>query len=333
MNEKQGNRPTPADEVDLGQVFRLIGNVFDRIFNAFLRLFLFVKRNFLWLAGLLVLGVILGFLVKNLITHRQKIDVIITPNFENVAYLEDVVEQLESNLKNKDTAFFNSIGMEVSGIEGFDIELVSLRSEKALGTSEETEFLEVLAEFNNADAIGEILRTELEERTTRDHRITFYFSDVQAGVRNSRKLIEYINSNGFYRELNAVYLENTTERIDQNDSLIAQIDRLVRNYSDKIAREKNRPEGQLLVENQEVLDVASLLQLKNNLVEDTEERRLELVSRKEPFTIVSFGEPYVVERKLFVKWILLIPELLIGAFLLVSLLLYLDRKATQRNLQ
>ena len=43
-----------SDEIDLGQLFQLIGRGFNAIFRWFLRVFLYLKKNILLLIGLVV---------------------------------------------------------------------------------------------------------------------------------------------------------------------------------------------------------------------------------------------------------------------------------------
>ena len=42
------NTPNNSEEVDLGQLFKLIGNVFDRFFNFILRIFKSLFLAFIW---------------------------------------------------------------------------------------------------------------------------------------------------------------------------------------------------------------------------------------------------------------------------------------------
>ena len=333
MNENKGNQPSASDEIDLGQLFRLIGKGFDGIFQGVLKTYLYFKRNIAWLTGLLVLGVAIGLVLRMVTERKQRLDVIVTPNLNSKEYLADVVSEISSDIKVKDPAFLNNLGLDLAKMEGFEIELTSLREEQSNTAAKESEFLELLKDFSNTDAIVDIVRNELVVKTTNDHRITFFFRDPDIGEDYGRKIIKYINSNEYFQELNAIYRENAMRRIERNDSLIDQINVLVRNYSEKMAREQVGSEGRLILENQETLDVPQLLSLKNSLVRDSEAKRLELITQKEPITVVSFGKPYEVTRTLLEKRLVQVPLILIGGFLLLSFMRHLDQKARQRNLK
>jgi hypothetical protein len=218
-------------------------------------------------------------------------------------------------------------------MEGFEIEVVPLRSENREELENQTQMLELLKDFGNSEAISDILRTELQNKTTKDQRITFYFKNPESGAKYSKKIIDYINSNPYYSELVKVYNENAQSRLQRNDSLIRQIDVLIDNYTQKMLKEQSGSEGRLVLENQEPLNIPSLFQLKNQLIQDTESKKLELERRKEAITIVNFGKPHKVIKPLFQKNYVVFPLVFIGGFLLFSLIGYLNRKSSELEKQ
>lgn len=330
MNSNPKNPGQPqADEVDLGTFFQLIGNGFRQIFRGFLRAFLFVRRNLAWLVSLVVLGVLLGILLKFFVREEQKLDVIVSPMIDNTEYLNNVVSEIKANIKAKDTAFFASLGMDMTKMKGFDIELTALRTKVADSRPQDLDFMELLTEFGQSQAAEEIIRAELKERTTRDQLITFYFKDPKTGADYAKKLMEYINSNEFYQKLNSVSRKNANERLLQNDSLLAQIDVLIQRYTDQIAEKGNQREGRLVLESQEPLDVPSLFEMKNQLIRDSESKRLELIQREEAIRVLNFGKPQKVQKPIFGNWLVLLPLTFVGLFLLVAFLRHLNRKASE----
>lgn len=327
MNENKGNQPSTSDEIDLGQLFKLIGNGFNRIFNSGLRMFLYLKRNIYWLVGLFIVGVVLGFVLRSITGVKQQLTVIVSPLLDNTDYLQDVIDEIQANLKSQDTAFFQQMGMDVSYLKGFEVELTPLREARTDAKSSRMIYLEALKEFGNNEAIGDIVRSELQEQTTKDHRITFYFKDPVKGEEYSRKFIGYINSNEYYNSLNATYAENAQYRILRNDSLIVQIDRLIQNYTERMLRESVISQGQIILDNEEPLNIPSLFDLKNRLIRDTEDKKLELIRRQNAIRVVSFGKPHQAQVPLYSKKIVYIPLLLILGFFVLSIIKYLNTKA------
>ena len=329
MATSGSNPPETSDEIDLGQLFKMIGNGFRNLFRWFLSVYLYFKRNFFWFAGLVVLGGLTGYLVNQLVEDKLKLDVIVTPNLDTKNYLYDVISEVQANIKAEDTLFLASMGIEVDKIKGFEIELTPLKSENRQDSETQNQMLELLKDFGNSEAISDILRSELQDKTSKDQRITFLFKEGTSGEEYAHKIMAYINSNAYYNDLVKVYTENAQNRIQRNDTLIRQVDVLIDNYTQKMLKEQSGSEGRLVLENQESLDVPSLFDLKNQLIRDTESKKLELERTKDAITIVNFGKPHKVTKPLFQKNIVFFPLLFIGVFLLVSLIGYLNRKASE----
>jgi len=339
MTTPESNREDPSDEIDLGQLFNLIGKAFQKVFRAFLRVYLYFKRNIFWFAGLGILGVLTGYLVNQFIEDKQKLEVIVSPTtddtnylFDTRAYLYDVIGEIQSEIKSKDTAFFRSLGLDAAQMEGFEIDIVPLSSQDKELLEDQSGTFEALKDFGNSEAISEILQSEFRKRTKKDQRITFYFKESTPGKEYARKIMAYINSNPYYRQILQTQEVNAEKRIQRNDSLYGQIDLLLENYTVKMAREQSGSQGQFTLENQESLDVPSLFRLKNELIEDTELKKLELQMNRDPITIVNFGNAHKVDKPLLQKNIILFPLSFMVVFLLISSIRYLNRKSIELKL-
>ena len=336
MAQPESTRPDPSDEIDLGQLFNLIGKAFHKAFRAFLRVYLYFKRNILWFAGLGILGALIGYLANQFIEDQQKLEVIVSPTtddtnylFDTRAYLYDVIGEIQSEIKAKDTAFFRSLGLDAREMEGFEIDIVPLSSQDKELLEDQSGTFEALKEFGNSEAISEILQSEFRKRTKKDQRITFYFKETTPGKEYAEKIMAYINSNPYYRQILQTQEANMEKRILRNDTLYGQIDLLIENYTVKMAREQSGSQGQFTLESEESLDVPSLFQFKKELIEDTELKKLELQMNRDPITIVNFGNPHRVDKPLLQKNIIFFPLSLMVVFLLISLIRYLNRKSIE----
>lgn len=336
MAQPESTRPDPSDEIDLGQLFNLIGKAFHKAFRAFLRVYLYFKRNILWFAGLGILGALIGYLANQFIEDKQKLEVIVSPTtddtnylFDTRAYLYDVIGEIQSEIKAKDTAFFRSLGLDAREMEGFEIDIVPLSSQDKELLEDQSGTFEALKEFGNSEAISEILQSEFRKRTKKDQRITFYFKETTPGKEYAEKIMAYINSNPYYRQILQTQEANMEKRILRNDTLYGQIDLLIENYTVKMAREQSGSQGQFTLESEESLDVPSLFQFKKELIEDTELKKLELQMNRDPITIVNFGNPHRVDKPLLQKNIIFFPLSLMVVFLLISLIRYLNRKSIE----
>ena len=165
-----------SDEIDLGQLFQMIGNGFNRIFRSFLRLFLYLKKNALILFGLVILGGAIGFGLNLIVDKKIKTEVIVKPNLDSRNYLYEVVDEIQSNIKAKDTLFFKDLGILVENLKGFEITVESLGDTRK-NAEQGIEYLELLKGFEgSSEAIADIVRAEILSKSTLiNHKITFYF--------------------------------------------------------------------------------------------------------------------------------------------------------------
>ena len=143
-------------------------------------------------------------------------------------------------------------------------------------------------------------------------------------------MIDYINSNNYFRELLAVHTENSVARIKQNEGLISQIDTIIQGYSKNLGKSENIYDtGKLVLQNEENLNVTGLLGLKSRLIEDIENRRMELKELTSPIGIINFGKPHQVSKAFFGKKTILLPIIFIATFFIVSIIRYLNKKAAE----
>ncbi|MCG2459134.1 hypothetical protein K8352_00065 [Flavobacteriaceae bacterium F89] len=328
----QPQTPPPTDEVDLGQLFRMIGNGFRNLFNAFLRVFLYFKRNILILAGLVIAGFIIGLVLKSLSSQSLKTEVIVEPNLDSKSYLYDIVDEIEANIKAKDTAFFKPLGIDVAHLDGFHVEIEPVSGIGGQGNSEiDMKYLELLEKFQENSYVQQVIKEEISKKTTLSHRITFYYKEAATGHDYAEKLMTYINSNPFYKNLTSIYRENAEDRIKENTALIKQVDTLIANYSKKIGETSSggMGENKIVLDNKESLNVTGLFELKNELIRTTEAKKVELLKQDQIVTIINFGQTQEVNKVFFTKDYVLIPLIFVGLFFLWSLLIYLNGKAKE----
>nr|WP_298996114.1 hypothetical protein [uncultured Allomuricauda sp.] len=325
MEEQQKNQNT-SDEIDLGQLFQMIGRGFNKLGIAFLRLFLYLKRRAFILGGLILLGLGIGYGLNQITEEKKKIEVIVKPNLDSENYLYDVVEEIASNIKAKDTSFFKTLGIPIDNLGQYKIEVQPI--EREMGKEGDLEYLALLEKFQNKNEFSEVIRAEFLKNSVLNHRIIFTFKNVRDGQVFSEKVMEYINSTEFFQNLVKTSNENAANRIKQNEILIQQIDILVANYTKSIAEAQNQlPSNQILLDNEKPMDITGLFHLKNGLIQDSEQKKIELQERQEPINVLNFGKPQQVIKAFFGKKLVLLPILFLGTFLLLELLLLLNKKA------
>lgn len=327
MADQPKNNST-SDEIDLGQLFQMIGRGFNKIGIAFLRLFLYLKKNALILGILIVVGAGIGYGISQISRKKMKIEVIVKPNLESKNYLYDVVAEIESNIKSKDSVFFKNIGVEVTDLGEFKISIEPIEENKK--GKENLEYLELLEKFQANGEFLNFIKSELSNKSTLNHRITFLFKNSLEGKIFAEKVMEYINSNKYLKELVTTSNQNAMERIKRNETFIKQIDELISIYSQSFNSQSSQAvDGRIVMDNTEKINVTGLFALKNQLIQSIERKKIEVKEQREAINIVNFGNAQQVRKVFFAKGMVLIPLCLVGLFFTITMIKYLNRKASE----
>ena len=335
MADNKPNTASSSDEIDLGQLFKMIGKAVDRIGVAFLRVFLYFKRNSLILIGLLVLGVAISFGLSLLGSEKLKTETIVRPNFDSKDYVYDAVAEIQANILSKDTIFFQKMGVSVEDVKGFkiDIQPITDPEETKEEAEQELEYLKLLQNFKEENFVVDIIRSELTRKSIITHRITFTYVDAEKGTEAAQKILAYINNNAYYDKLITTFRENAQTRIEKNTALISQIDNLIDNYTKTLVQAPvERPQGSIYMENESALNIGTLLSLKNRFLKEIEEKKAELTEQTEILSIVNMGSPQVFKKPFFANKFFLIPTALVALFFVISFIRFLNRKAKELQL-
>ena len=326
QNEDRENRH--QDEIDLGQLLGLMGKGINKIVISILRLFNYFKRNILKFIVLIIVGGLVGFGLNKIFEKRLTIEVIVIPNAESKIYLYDVVNEIGSNIKSKDSIFFNKLNININDLRGFGVEISAAEQEQVEDIDDKLKYLEMLEKFRDESGIIDVVRNEIASKTTLNHRINFYFKDAVKGREIVQKLMNYINSNNYYNELVEVYSENAKIRIKKDQELLDQIDNLIAIYSDEL-RKEDKSDATVILNDSEKLNITGLFRLKNELIRDIETKKIEIQTKKEAIQVVSFGSVQQVQKSFFSRTIVLIPTILILLFILWDILKAINRRASE----
>ncbi|MDC6350620.1 hypothetical protein PP178_03575 [Zeaxanthinibacter sp. PT1] len=325
------NRQEGSDEIDLGQLFKLINQGLTSIFIGILRIFLFLKRNIIPLTVLVVIGLLVGYGLNQVVTKKLKTEVIVKPYIESKNYLYDVIDEIQANIKAEDESFFKPIGIDVADLEYFEITIEPMGTQEvAENLEDEVLYLELLEKFQNTDLVSDVLLSEIYNKSTLNHKITYFYKNRETGHEIAKKLTAYINSNSYFKEVVETNRANAQARIENNENLVKQIDEMIASYSERMMKPDNENQsGRFVVSEDQPFDVTGLLNLKNGLMRDIERKRLELQQQKEPINILNFGMPQQVQKAFFGKNIVVIPLILVSGFFLFAFLQYLNRKSKE----
>ena len=107
------NTPQPSEEVDLGQLFKMIGNAFQRLFQfigsifnklflAFVWLVFFIKKRAVFLLIAAVAGLALGLILDKTSLPTYKSSIIVKQNYATGDNLYGSIDYYNSLLKDED---------------------------------------------------------------------------------------------------------------------------------------------------------------------------------------------------------------------------------------
>ncbi len=204
-------QPQQSEEVDLGQLFKLIGNMFDRFFKfiggIFYKLFLafvwcvfFIKKHFIKLVIAGVIGIALGMLLEKTSEPVYKSYITVKQNYDTGENLYNAISYYNDLVKQEDV---NTLGgvlgvqqNEAASILDFEIESVISENDKL------KEFDTYLKELDTTLAKTVEYKTYL--KNAKDYNHKYQQITIKAKERNNfkavfDKIVENINSNDYFK--------------------------------------------------------------------------------------------------------------------------------------
>ncbi len=210
------------DEIDLGQIFKLIGNAFDRfykfiktifvnLFHLLMGVLLFVKNHFIKLAIAGALGLGLGYFldVKTPATYESKM--IVEPNFNSVQQLYNNI-----NYYNELAVAQDSIALS-STLELSKAEAASIKEITVSGFTDENQKIKQFNDFiKSLDSLSgtrqlvsyEAYLKNLKQYNSKFHEIVFIATNPNVAVKVQDKIINSIIKNNYFKTQQFVSKKN-----------------------------------------------------------------------------------------------------------------------------
>lgn len=311
-------------ELDLTQIGQGIKNFFNNIVNKCFDFLFFIIEKKVVIISLFILGVIGGYFLDKGKTYSHTIAVI--PNFGSNDYLYNQIDFLDKKLAEKDTLFFNSIGVKNSkNILSFEVEatqqIYNFITDRERGP-QNLELIKLMAEDGDID---KILKDELTSKQ-------YYLQNIIITTKGKFKreqlvdpFLKYLNNSLFFLKQKETNQENVKEKIALNDSLIKQIDGIIQVLS------KNNSNSSITIS--EKSSVAELIDKKDKLIQESQYLKLndniyDKVIKDENVSINNLNK-----TPIFLKMKVILPLLLIFIYLLFYSFskLYKKQKARLAN--
>lgn len=320
-----------SDEIDLREVFNLIGNFFKKVLRLIFKAVDFYKQKWMLFVGLFVVGLGLGYVIDYVILDNPtsyKQEVIVEPNFGSVSYFYDNVKELVEAVDRK-----NPIPEVNITQEQWD-NIKEIKVTPIINTSD------FLSNINNDAAkaiLGDNLKS-IDDKILNDpayvqfyskHKLIVEFKDSTNAEEITVNLLEYLKDSEYYKELGQIRAENLKYRIEQNKKSIALID----SYLESLNKESDialsaRKEFTLYSEGQEP-DVANIILQKTSLLEEQQRLEENLKIKNEVLKVVKKDEVALVKKRLLKKKVIQAPLFLIIAVSVFFFLKYLFSTARE----
>ncbi|MBU2995987.1 hypothetical protein KO500_06060 [Cellulophaga baltica] len=334
MNNQPQSPQSSSEEIDLGQLFQLIGNAFKKLFNFISNIFkgvfdllitllFFIQKQFIKLTIVGIIGLAIGIYLDMNKEPKYISSMVIEPNFNSVQQLYNNVSFYNELAEAEDsTALAEALDIsskEAITIKKFEVESYSDDNQKVLlfdkfvrsldtTTQRAIDIESYLKNFNSLDA-----RFHTVSVTATSNSIA---KKIQNPIINSIDRNEYFNLQKQTSDKNIEFQE-----VIYNKQL-SEIDSLQKLYKTVLIKQADKPMqgtninlgGEGKSENKELAIINERDLLKQSLVELNEER----ANKSSILNVISaFPRKGVEIKGLFKSYKFLIPLFLIGMTLLI----------------
>jgi len=331
-----------SEEIDLGQLFQLIGRGFQKLFNFIGSIFkglfhagilflLFLQKNFVVLTTATVVGVAGGFLADIYKTPKYISKMVIEPNFNsvqqlynNIDFYNDLAEAEDSITLSKALSisireastikkvFMDSYSDENQKIQLFDefIRELDTTTVKAL------DYASYLENFNSMDA--------------RFHQISLVATDDQVAKKVQPAIVSSIATNEYFKLQKRINDENLMLQEEIYNQQLSEIDSLQQLYKRVLEKEAEKPmQGTNISlaengesQNKELALVQERDVLKSRLVSLNRER----ANKSSILNVISdFPARGVKQKGFWQNYKYLLPVLFLSITILATLLMQLNK--------
>ena len=305
---------TENQEIDLSQISKKIGSLFQDFSALIFRSIQFFIKNGLLIVVLLILGIGLGFyLDATQKTYDHQI--IVAPNFKSTDYLYSKIDLINSKIIEGDTLFLkNNVGLKhPKTIKGIKIEPITDVYKFIENKTENFELIKLMAEDGD---IKKILEDNLTSKNYTNHEIVVNTNELINEESTIQPLLNFLNESDYFKKVQIEELKNTQIKLSKNDTIIAQIDAVLKGFSSDVNRNQQSDKLVYYNENTQLNDI---IKTKEGLIIQQGILKVDLIGMdkivKENSATLNKQHKSVIGGKL--KFIL--PVLLVLFFILWSL--------------
>ncbi|MEX0313259.1 MAG: hypothetical protein AB3N18_03705 [Allomuricauda sp.] len=337
MDHQPANQSN-SDEIDLGQLFQIIGRGFQKFFNFIGKIFkglfhllilflLFIRKHFVILIVAVVAGGVGGYFLDNYSPEKYISKMVVEPNFNsvqqlynNIDFYNDLARAQDSvtlatalDITSKEAASIKKIFVDSYSDENQKIKLFDNFIRELYTTTIKTiDFENYLKNFNSLDA--------------RFHQISIISTDNRVAKKTQSAIINSISVNDYFKLQKKINEENLMFQDSIYVQQLTEIDSLQSLYKRVLEKEAEKPMQGTNInlaengesQNKELALVQEREVIKEKLVELNEER----ANKSEILNVISdFPTRGVEQRGLWKSYKFKLPLVLLGLiFIILGLL-------------
>lgn len=252
MADQPVNQNT-SDEIDLGQLFQMIGRGFQKFFNFIGSIFkgifhvlmlflLFIQKNIIVIGTALVIGAIGGYILDKILPEKYISKMVVEPNFNsvqqlynNIAFYNDLAEAQDSvalatalNITEHEAASIKEVFADSYSDENQKIKLFDeFVRELDTTTIKTIDFENYLKNFNSLDA--------------RFHQISLVSTDNRVAKKTQPAILGSISVNGYFKLQKRINDENLALQDSIYRQQLVEIDSLQSLYRTVLVKEAEKP--------------------------------------------------------------------------------------------
>lgn len=258
-------------EIDLSQISRKLGETYESFLSWIFRGILFVKRNIIIIIVLFVIGAGIGYFMDKS-SKAYNNEIIVNPNYGSTDYLYAKINMLQAKIKERDTTFLKSIGIEKANtISSIEIKPIVDVYKFVDNKVQNFELIKLMAEDGD---LNKIVEDKMTSKNYPFHVIVFTTNEVTDETKTINPIMDFLNESDYYTKQKKLHLENIQIKMVANDSIIKQIDLILNQFS------KNQSSGKStqLVYYNDNTQLNEMIKTKEALIQENGEIRMGLVN-------------------------------------------------------
>ena len=316
----QNTNNSDNQDIDLSMISKKITGFFDGISFSIFKHILFLKRNLITLVVLVVAGFGIGIYLDTTIKSYDS-EIIVRPNFGSTDYLYSKIDLLESKIKENDTLFLKSIGIDkpktlvLIEIEPV-IDIYSFVNNSYNNSTQNSQNFELVKLLSEDGDIKKIIKDKVTSKNYSSHKIHIKTKGFVLDSKVIVPILNYLNQNEYFETLRKTQIQNITIKMIKNEEIINQINGLLNEFS--TATKSNQKSDKLVYYNENT-QLNEIIKTKENLLFELGSQRMELTGLdkfiKKTSSVINIKNESVVNGNL--KFTL--PIFLIFGFIFIDL--------------